>query len=162
MTVETSGPNTAELTTLDSIAGVKKTSDHRRMAMLPRYFGIKTMIRCEQLIYNVTRQYCTEYGGGMWMFYELPNKGFVMTPKIVSKSADGLFQASWPDNWSDERVSAEALGIVACLWSYSNMAMYCHHNGLESEAERYSELYHVLRDVAIQHNEARAIFRLID
>lgn len=62
------------------------------------------------------------------------------------------------ENGHAGKVSADAFGITCCLYSYSHLSF--------SENPELSKLcsghYHVLREFALEHGEAMAIFRAID
>ena len=54
-----------------------------------------------------------------------------------------------------------ALGIVACLYAYSNLS-FDDGTGAGEFAEVCAEHYHWLRDYAMDHAEVRSILRAID
>jgi len=56
------------------------------------------------------------------------------------------------------RVSKEAFGIIVCLYAYSHLS-FSDHAGLRKLC---SDHYHLLRDFALTHAEAQAIFEAID
>lgn len=74
-----------------------------------------------------------------------------MAPKL-----DESFQIT-ADNGFEGTMSAEALGISACLYTYSNLSFG--ENGL---TEKCAEHYHWLFEFAMQHPEAVAIRAAID
>ncbi|HCB1651835.1 TPA: antirestriction protein [Citrobacter freundii] len=55
-------------------------------------------------------------------------------------------------------MSADAAGITACLYLYSHLSF--HTEG--ADQERFSRLYHSLRDWACEHDEKEAILAAID
>jgi len=61
------------------------------------------------------------------------------------------------DNGYEGSMSAEALGITACLYAYSNLSF-----GDGSFGEKCSRNYHCLFEFAMQHPEAGAIRAAID
>jgi hypothetical protein len=54
-------------------------------------------------------------------------------------------------------MTADALGIVACLYAYSNLSF-----GDGAFAETCANHYHLLREFAMEHAEVRSILRAID
>ncbi len=124
----------------------------RRLAVLPRVFGATVMraVRAEHLVYDWMGRLCANYGGGYWHFYELSNGGFYMAPR-----SDERFRVCVEGNGFEGELSADAAGIVAVLFALCQLAF-------DSTDDRYVELYHQLRDFAVSHPEAGAIFRAID
>jgi hypothetical protein len=55
-------------------------------------------------------------------------------------------------------MSADALGITACLYAYSHLSF----NGRNGFDEICAEHYHLLREFAFDHDESRGIFSAID
>lgn len=62
------------------------------------------------------------------------------------------------ENGHAGQVSADAFGIICCLYAYSHLSF--------SDNDELSKLcsnhYHALREFALAHGEAMAIFRAID
>jgi len=58
---------------------------------------------------------------------------------------------------SGGQMTADALGITACLYAYSNLSF-----GSGAFAETCAEHYHLLRKFAMYHTEVRSILRAID
>ena len=54
-------------------------------------------------------------------------------------------------------MSGDALGITACLYAYSNLSF-----AQSSFGELCANHYHWLREYALDHKEARAVFAAID
>ncbi len=61
-------------------------------------------------------------------------------------------------NYFSGQMSADAAGITACLYLYSHLSF--HTEG--ADQERFSRLYHSLRDWACEHDEKEAILAAID
>ena len=57
-----------------------------------------------------------EYTGGYWDFWTLSNSGFYMAP-----AEDTIFHVKCQNMYEGD-LSADALGIVACLYAYSNLS----------------------------------------
>ncbi len=60
-----------------------------------------------------------------------------------------------PGNYFLELMSADAAGIVVCLF------VYCHFANV-LEDERFTDLYHALREYSVNHDESSQIIRAID
>jgi hypothetical protein len=92
----------------------------------------------------------TQYTGGYWTFMELSNGGCYLAPQ-----SEATFHVSVDGNGFDGTVSADAAGITACLFALS-------HLSFQIRNESIAEHYHQLRDFALEHAEASAIFAAID
>ena len=126
-------------------------SDEERMDAGPKFFkNVMQWLDAEAFIFGVAQEY-TEYSGGFWDFYETSNGAFFMSPKQTDK-----FTWNNPMNYSEGEVSAEALGIIACLFAYSHMSFKHIKN------ESFGNQYHKLREWAYKHPEASMIFSAID
>ncbi len=122
--------------------------DEVRLETLPRHFG-RHMLTVESTVYGFMRALAKDYSGGYWHFYELSNGGFYMAPEC--EPLDLLVEG----NGYAGRMSAEAAGITACLFSFS-------HLSFRVADEVISSHYHQLRDFALEHREAGAILAAID
>lgn len=125
--------------------------EHRRMDVADKHFGIRFPITMEPMIFQFATQLAPAYNGGYWNFYQLSNGGFYMAPNL-----DEPF-AVIADNGYEGSMSADALGITACLYSYSNLSF-----GEGSFGEKCGRHYHWLYEFAMQHLEAAAIRAAID
>lgn len=124
-------------------------AESERIRCLPKHFGARMMI-VEHTIYHFMSQFVESYRGGLWEFYELSNGGFYMAPKIDSPVELGI-----PTNGFEAKVSADAAGIIVCLFALS-------HLSFKYEDERIAEHYHLLFDYACQHPESSDICGAID
>jgi hypothetical protein len=61
------------------------------------------------------------------------------------------------ENGFEGELSADALGIAACLYAYSHLSF-----GQGQFAETCARHYHLLRDYMLAHPEAKAILGAID
>lgn len=114
-------------------------------------FGINFPLRLEPFVYGITDRIAEGYSGGYWHFHTLSNGGFYMAP-----AADTSFRVSC-ENGFEGKLSADALGITACLYAYSHLSF-----GGEGFAEMCANHYHLLREYAFAHSECNLIFRAID
>lgn len=138
-------------TTVTRISHHELDSNHR-VSHTAALFGVHFPLRFEPYVYAVTSRLSTEYRGGYWEFYALSNGGFYMAPH-----ADRLFRVSC-DNGFEGNLSADALGIAACLYAYSHLSF----DGDDAFVETCTEQYHLLRDYMLEHTEARGILGAID
>ena len=96
-----------------------------------------------------------EYNGGYWQFYALSNGGFYMAPRNMAGD-DTIFSVSCVNGFEGQ-MTADALGIVASLYSFSNLSF-----GDGAFAEACANHYHLLLEYMFGHPEVRAILRAID
>ncbi|WP_419901090.1 antirestriction protein [Kiloniella sp.] len=127
---------------------VCEVPENERCDILPKYFGPK-MMQVEATIFGTLDNLSPDYTGAMWAFYEIP-EGFYMAPKI-----DDDLQIVITGNYFDDTMSADAAGIVTCLFVYSHMSE-------KYPEDDFADLFHALRDFAGVHAEASKIFSAID
>jgi hypothetical protein len=125
---------------------------HLRISVTSELFGLNFPMKLEPLIFNLTDHIADNYCGGYWDFYTLSNGGFYMSP-----CSDEHFNVSC-ENGFEEQLSADALGIMVCLYAYSHLSF----NGRNGFDEICAEHYHLLREFAFDHDESRGIFSAID
>lgn len=131
---------------MDNIIIAARVSESQRMDVADEHFGIRFPLTVEPMIYQFATQLAAAYAGGYWHFYALSNGGFYMAPEL-----DASFRVI-ADNGYQGSMSADALGITACLYAFSNLSFI---KGLFGEkcADRYHQLY----EFAMQHPEAAEI-----
>jgi hypothetical protein len=115
-------------------------------------FGIQFPLSLEPSIYAIAGSMAPVYQGGYWLFYTLSNGGFYMAPH-----SERQYQVSC-DNGFEGQLSADALGITACLYAYSHLSFSDNQN----YAEVCAQHYHLLREFMLEHPEAGNILRAID
>lgn len=130
----------------------QQVSTNQRIKHTADIFGIRFPLNIEPAIYSVTGNIAAEYNGAYWEFYTLSNGGFYMAP-----SSDKLYQVSC-DNGYEGKLSADALGITACLYAYSHLSFSYN----TSFAEICANHYHWLRAYMLEHKEASTILSAID
>lgn len=127
-------------------------SQDQRMCIIAKLFGAHFPLVIEPIIYAITERMAEAYRGGFWQFWHLHNGGFYMAPE-----GDQIYAVSC-DNYFTGQLSADALGITACLYAYSRCAF--------SQDERLGRLtanhYHLLRECMFEHPEMAAILGAID
>jgi hypothetical protein len=125
---------------------------HLRTSVTSELFGLNFPMKLEPLIFNLTDHIADNYSGGYWDFYTLSNGGFYMSP-----CSDEPFNVSC-ENGFEGQLSADALGIMVCLYAYSHLSF----NGRNGFDEVCAEHYHLLRKFALDHDGAGGIFSAID
>ena len=125
--------------------------ENQRMAVVDRLFGMRFPLELEPFIYGITERMAEDYSGGLWTFYTLSNGGFYM-----ASSGDDVFHVTC-DNMFEGDLSADALGITACLYAYSNLSF------ADGRFARVCAChYHRLREYMMEHPEVRSILGAID
>lgn len=125
--------------------------DNRRTEFLPRLFGHRLLIIGEYAVFSfMERLSPTDYGGGIWDFYELAGQPLYMAP-----TSKPHFRLSWEGNGYEGEVSAGAAGIIATLFAFSHLSFSFDSDEL---ADGFARLYAYATD----HPEAREILRAID
>ena len=115
-------------------------------------FGLQFPLRIEPYIFSLAAGLSADYEGGYWHFYTLSNGGFYMAPddeQVFNVVADNGFEG---------KLSADALGISACLYAYSHLSF----RDNPALALPCAEQYHLLRDYMLEHAEVDQILRAID
>jgi hypothetical protein len=126
--------------------------EDQRFSHTTNLFCAHFPLQMEPVIYGITDRMAEAYSGGYWNFYSLNSGGFYMAPAGEKK-----FQVSC-DNYFTGELSADALGIVACLYTYSHLSF--------SRNVEFGQLcadhYHRLRAYMFEHAEVAAILGAID
>ena len=130
----------------------KSITEQKRTSHSARLFGLHFPMRLEPAVYGLTENLSEDYSGGYWDFWELSNGGVYMSPSSQNK-----FRVSCINDYAGE-MSADALGITACLYAYSHLSF-----GQERQfTDTFAQQYHWLREYAFDHDEAGEIFRAVD
>jgi len=127
----------------------REIPEGERLHILPRHFG-RHMLTVEHAIYAFMRELASEYCGGCWIYRELSNEGFYMAP-----AQQEPYTVRVDTNGFEGRMSADAAGITACLFALSHLSFQIQHESIATH-------FHLLREFALDHAEARAIFAAID
>ena len=126
--------------------------DGCRVAHTAGLFGIDFSRRLEPHVFTMAERLSPDYRGGYWDFYALSNGGFYIAPAM---EGDCRVRS---ENGFEGSVSADALGLTACLYTYSHLSFA----GETAFSEACAEQYHLLREFSLDHAEAGAILRAID
>jgi hypothetical protein len=111
-----------------------------------KLFGAHFTMTLEPHIYNGARTLSDDYCSGHWDFFSLSNGGFFMAPRS-NKSFNVSCAYGEP-----VKMSAEGLGIAACLFAFSQLSFGC-----GAFAETCGRHYHLLSEFMIEHIDAPAI-----
>jgi hypothetical protein len=127
-------------------------SDDRRVSVPAKLFGTLAFpFKVEPTIFNMAGRLSTAYRGGFWDMHQLSNGGWYMSP-----SSEAPFSVASQNGYSGE-MSADALGITACMFAFSHLCL-----GGDALAEVCAEQFHLLREFALDHPEAKAILAAIN
>ncbi|HRQ06286.1 MAG TPA: antirestriction protein [Nitrosomonas halophila] len=130
----------------------QRIAEDQRINHTAAIFGVRFSLQLEPSIYRIAESIAAEYDGGYWEFYTLSNGGFYMAPAAYEQ-----FQVCC-QNGFEGNLSADALGITACLYVYSFLSF----SGYEAFAQTCAQQYHWLREYMLDHPEAQAILGAID
>ena len=128
----------------------KRIKEDQRIHHTAELFGSNFPMAIEPTIYTFAERLSPTYQGGYWHFYQLSNSGFYMAP---DDEEPFLVIA---DNGFEGTMTADALGITACLYAYSNLSFN------PDLADICAEHYHLLRDFMMDHAEVRTILAATD
>ena len=128
----------------------QRIKEGQRINHTAELFGIHFPMALEPAIYQFAERLSPDYNGGYWQFDQLASGGFYMAP-----DTDNIFNICC-DNGFEGTMSADALGITACLYAYSNLSFD------PKLTKICSKHYHLLRDYTLEHNEARTILSATD
>ncbi|MBK6288432.1 MAG: antirestriction protein [Gammaproteobacteria bacterium] len=126
--------------------------ESQRLSITAELFGTNFPLLLEPAVFNFAGQLSSDYQGGYWLFYLLSNGGFLMAPDTEAR-----FRVVC-ENGYEGALSADALGITACLYAYSHLAF----TAPTAIVLILAEHYHWLREFMFEHPEARQILRAID
>ena len=129
----------------------KLIADSDRLSHTERLFGLHFPLLLEPFIYAATEKMSAEYHGGYWHFYTLSNGAFYLAP-----SGNDRYHVVCENGFEGE-LWADAFGITACLYAYSNLSF-----SLSDIAREYATHYHLLREYMLGHPEVREILGAID
>jgi hypothetical protein len=126
--------------------------DDQRLAVIEETFGAHFPLMIEPVAYGITERMAEAYSGGYWQMYALDNGGFYMAPE-----GNSVYQVSCENCFSGE-LSADALGVTACLYAYS----HCSFSRNEAFGRICAQHYHWLRAYMYDHTEVAAMLGAID
>lgn len=124
--------------------------DEKRLSFLPSKLG-NSCVAFENIVYNLAREYCKDYDGGLWRFQELTNGGFYIWPD-EGCAYDVL---NWSNQWSGA-LTAKAFGVGLSLMALSRLTQ------IENCPSSVYHIYHQLRDFMIEHPASGDLFGFTD
>ena len=130
----------------------QQVSDKQRIQHTAAIFGIHYPLNIEPAVYSITSNLAPDYKGAYWEFYSLSNGGFYMAPDL-----DKLYKVSCINGY-EGKLSADALGITACLYAYSHLS-FSNNKAFAAICAKHN---HCLREYMLEHAEANAILSAID
>ena len=136
----------------NTIVTRKEIKSSHRIKHTANLFGIRFPVNIEPAIYSIASNIAAEYDGAYWEFYSLSNGGFYMAPSLTK-----LYSVSCVNGFEGV-LSADALGITACLYAYSHLSF----SSNAVFAEMCANHYHWLREFMLKHKEASVILAAID
>lgn len=128
----------------------------KRMSVVDKLFGIGYVLKLEPAVFSMAERLADSYRGAYWEFNVLSNQSFYMAPR--SKNVFAVVC----ENGFEGQLSADAFGITACLYAYSHLSFGDDGYGSGDFEQTCARHYHLLRDWAMVHVEARAILRATD
>ena len=135
----------------EPVIKVTLVPEAKRLDAADQHFGIRFPMIFEPMVYRFSEQLAETYTGGYWHFYKLSNGGFYMAPNLEDSFA------VLADNGYTGTISADALGITACLYTYSQLSF-----SEDAFGQSCTKQYHLLYAFAMEHPEAKAILAAID
>lgn len=127
--------------------------ESERLDFVDKLFGIRYVLKIEPSVFEMAEHLAApQYNGGNWNFYALSNGGFYMAPRVADCA---VFTVS-SMNGFEGQMTADALGITACLYAYSHLSFE------PVMADMCGEHYHLLREFALGHTEVKSILAAID
>lgn len=136
---------------LVTVLSSRVVPESERMSVVDKLFGISYVLQLEPTVFSMAERLAAAYHGAYWQFYAVSNGGFYMAPR-----SETIFVVCCENGFEGE-LSADALGVTACLYAYSHLSF-----GQGEFAQTCARHYHLLREFAMGHAEVRSILRAID
>lgn len=130
----------------------ERLDESKRVTQTDKLFGIYFPMLLEPSIFSMAGKLSNDYTGGYWHFYALSNGGFYLAPEIPE-----TLSVKSENGYACE-MTADALGITACLYAYSHLSF----TDLGKFSETCARQYHLLRECVFEHQEAKLILKVID
>lgn len=127
--------------------------DADRSAFFPKRAGA-LCFGFEHMIYGVAAAQ-SDYLGGYWEFYELDNGGWYVAPRLGHS-----LEFACPNGYSGT-LSDDAAGVAVSLIAI-NYLLWTVYQTRPTLGDELRDAFYALRDYASQHDEAAAIFGVID
>ena len=130
----------------------EQLAEDLRMEHVNELFGINFPMTLEPTIYSSTERMSHDYRGGYWNYFTLSNLGFYMAPAVIDS-----FNVHCQNGYSG-KMSADALGVTACLYAYSHLSF----SKIDNLADVCARQFHLLREYMFDHAEVNQILAAID
>lgn len=135
----------------------RQLNDDERFECLPGLFSKPYMMAGEKLVYSMAERLSSHYEGGYWHMYHLSNGAYYMAP-----SAPARFSIDGDITFFNGSVSADGMGVIACLFALGALCHEAFSKSNHAEAEHLSAMYGALLDYAVGHPDSSSIFGAID
>jgi len=129
--------------------------EDQRLAVVASLFGPHFPLQIEPVVYSIAEQMAEDYCGGYWQFYTLGNAGFYAAPEAPDEERSFEVKCQ---NYFTGTLSADALGIVCCLYTYSHLSF----TGDFDFSRLCAKHYHLLRSFMMDHAEVAGILSATD
>ncbi|MFR8578883.1 antirestriction protein [Bilophila wadsworthia] len=134
---------------MEAITATKVTDEDRLNFWLRHVGAEEKKLAFVRYAFCWMQRLCPHYDGGFWELYDLSNGGFYMAPTDEKR-----MWLTWPGNYVDVEMSANAAGIVATLYALNGFA--------EQVSPVFREKHRQLYDYIESHPEAQAIYAAIE
>lgn len=125
--------------------------ESERLTFIEKLFGLRYVTLLEPTVFNMAGMLAADYSGGYWEFFSLSNGGMYAAPR-----GDTIYDV-FCQNGFEGKLSANALGLTAYLYAYSELSF-----GEGAFGDLCATQYHLVREYMFQHREAKVILRAID
>ncbi len=122
-----------------------------RLSFVEKLFGLRYVTLLEPTVFDMAGMLAADYSGGYWEFFSLSNGGMYAAPR-----GDTTFNVCC-QNGFESKLSANALGLTAYLYAYSELSF-----GEGAFGDLCATQYHLVREYMFQHKEVKAILRAVD
>jgi hypothetical protein len=125
--------------------------ESERLTFIEKLFGLRYVTLLEPTVFDTAGMLAADYSGGFWEFFSLSNGGMYAAPR-----GDTIYEVCC-QNGFEGKLSANALGLTAYLYAYSQLSF-----DQGAFGDLCATQYHLVREYMFQHPEASAILRAID
>lgn len=133
--------------------------ESERLQFLPRMLdagkNIMLPVEFEGYVYGLGRHISKDYGGGMWAFYELSNKGFFIMPDDTKHFHCEIFPPVGENGWMGD-LSSDGFGVLCTMFALNRLT-YAHPRNVH-----LGEQYYRLRDYIFELPERDKLLAAID
>ena len=134
---------------------ITQVADEEVFNFLPALFP-NCYLHGEQSVYSTMRQFCSDYQGGQWLYYDLSNGG-----RLMALESDDMFVVRISSNHFDDELTSQATSIVVNLYVLTRFAEALYDRNREVSEHLYGQ-HRLLMDFAREHPESEKILRAIN